>query len=602
MFFCLVQLYYFCTGRKVYMNKRIEIIYWTMMTSVRFSMLVIGMLCTATVALALDIPKGTFFFDNSITQYGPVVKFVYGSDQNNVTYVVSMKDEGNNRWSVTINETVHDMYRYIFTATSMEDGVYEQSFSSMKDYISLTLNEYRTITDETSIPVGGIYTPTNNEKWASAVWRMPNEKAYSGTLPVLFINTTQPVDSKENYVDGTYYIDAMGVEGYESVGSADQPLALQIKGRGNYTWSAFDKKPYRLKLTEKARLLGMKNTRHFTLLAHADDNMAFLRNTVGFELSRRLHLAYTPEQRPVELVMNNEYLGLYMLTDKIRVDKKHVDIVEQADLQTDPDSITGGWLIEIDNYVEQGQIRFTEGNGEALRFTCHMPEQLSDVQHQYITDFLTQTDLAIYNPDKSSTQWEEYIDLDTLVRFYIVQEMMDNAESFHGSCYISKDMGEHTKLMFGPVWDFGNAFHRQPGQFIYENSPFGQNWIGEIARYSHFQERVREIWQPFLGDEYPTMDAFIDDFVSQIALAMASDARRWPQYGSSDAEGRKNTFKWYLGKKVDFLRNEWGEGTTDIMAVTHPSRQAWYTLDGRRLNGRPTRKGLYLYGSRKVRL
>ena len=431
---------------------------------------------------------------------------------------------------------------------------------------------------------------------------MPDEKAYSGTLPVLFINTQQPVDSKENYVDGTYYIDAMGVEGYESVGSAEQPLTLQIKGRGNYTWSAFDKKPYRLKLTEKARLLGMKNTRHFTLLAHADDNMAFLRNTVGFELSRRLHLAYTPEQRPVEVVMNNEYLGLYMLTDKIRVDKKHVDIVEQADLQADPDSITGGWLIEIDNYEEQGQIRFTEGNGKALRFTCHMPEVLSDAQRHYITEFLTLTDLAIYNPDKSSTQWEEYIDLDTLVRFYIVQEMMDNAESFHGSCYISKDMGEHTKLMFGPVWDFGNAFHRQPEQFIYENSPFGQNWIGEIARYPRFQERLREIWLPFLGGEYPAMEAFIDDFVSRIAMAMASDARRWPQYGSSDAEGRKNTFKWYLGNKVDFLRSEWGEGTTDIMAVTHPQQQVWYTLDGRRLNGRPTRKGLYLYGSRKINI
>ena len=94
------------------------------------------------------------------------------------------------------------------------------------------------------------------------------------------------------------------------------------------------------------------------------------------------------------------------------------------------------------------------------------------------------------------------------------------------------------------------------------------------------------------------MEAFIDDFVSRIAMAMASDARRWPQYGSSDAEGRKNTFKWYLGNKVNFLRSEWGEGTTDIMAVTHPQQQVWYTLDGRRLNGRPTRKGLYLYGSR----
>ena len=82
------------------------------------------------------------------------------------------------------------------------------------------------------------------------------------------------------------------------MGSAEHPVTLQIKGRGNYSWWGFDKKPYRLKFTDKQKPLGVKSSKHFNLLAHADDDLGFLRNTVGFQLSRLLKLAYTPEQQP----------------------------------------------------------------------------------------------------------------------------------------------------------------------------------------------------------------------------------------------------------------------------------------------------------------
>ena len=178
----------------------------------------------------------------------------------------------------------------------------------------------------------------------------------SGTLPIMFINTVEPITSKEYYVNATCYIDALGLEGYESLGSADSPLPLVIKGHGNYTWRAFEKKPYRLKFNDKVKPLGMLKNRHFTLLAHADDDLAFLRNTVGFELSRMIRMTYTPAQEPVEVVLNGDYIGLYMLTEKIRVDKNRVNITEQDNLATDPEEITGGWLLEIDNYEEEGQI------------------------------------------------------------------------------------------------------------------------------------------------------------------------------------------------------------------------------------------------------
>jgi hypothetical protein len=312
---------------------------------------------------------------------------------------------------------------------------------------------------------------------------------------------------------------------------------------------------------------------------------------------------YTPRQEPVEVVLNDNYIGLYMLTDKIRVDSKHVDIIEQANLETHPDSITGGWLIEIDNYSEEGQVTFKEGNDATLRFTMHTPEVLSDEQRTYITNLLKATDQAIYEKDKNSTAWEQLIDMEELARFYIVQEVMDNAESFHGSCYIHKERGEDTKLVFGPVWDFGNAFQRDFNKFIYKDPPFGQNWIGEIASFPRFQDCVKSLWRSFLGNEYPQLDTFIDQFIDHIATATLSDARRWPQYGTTDVEGRKNEFKRRMSQKVAFLTSQWGTGISGIeqqQTTPAPDANVWYTLDGRRLATRPTRPGIYLNGGRKV--
>ena len=447
---------------------------------------------------------------------------------------------------------------------------------------------------------------------------------YSTTLPVLFINTDHPVDSKETYVNGSYYVETFGLDGYQPIGSRDNPLPLQIKGRGNYTWDSFSKKPYRLKLQEKVALLGMKSNRHFTLLAHADDDLAFLRNTVGFELSRVLGLDYTPEQEPVEVVLNGDYIGLYMLTDKIRVGKQRVNITEQDDYETDAYNITGGWLIEIDNYDDQPQVTITESDGQKLRATVHSPENLSSQQTQYLRDLLVATDKAIYKTDKSSTQWEQYIDIDALARYYLVQEIMDDAESFHGSCYIHKERGNDTKLVFGPVWDFGNAYRRSYHHFIYDNPPFGQNWIGEIARYPRFQEHVRRLWHQYFNHYQQEVFNAIEQFIAQIASAAVNDGQRWPQYSQADTQQRKEEFIHRLKSKTEFLRQQWGEQDSGIVTTfspfalydsenpssTSPSRSnvSWYTIDGRQLssphsspfNSNSPRPGLYIKKGKKT--
>lgn len=525
------------------------------------TLLTLVLLALATFgASALNIPKGTFYFDNSLTKYS-VVKFVFGSYSNPESYVMTMTNEGDNLWSITIPETVIGMYRYCFAETSIPDGQLNETFPDLKDRIT-SRNEMRTTTCELSIPVGWVFTPTSGDNWAMGSWQKPGEAtSYSGTLPVMFINTenSQPITSKEEYIFAYYYIDNMGNEEFENVGSEDAPQPLEIRGRGNYTWSDFDKKPYRLKLDAKTSLLGMKRNKHWALMANADDYLGGLRNTVGYELSRRLGLAWTPSQQPVEVVLNGDYIGLYMLTETIRVEPDRVNVTPQADYETSPFVVSGGWLVEIDNYQEEEQVRTVEGNGQNIFSTYKSPEHLSDEQRTYLTGLINATNAAIYVSDKSNNSWENYIDPDTLACFYIVQELLDDTESFHGSCFWHKENGNNTKIMFGPVWDFGNAYHRTPNRFIYDRPAFTQTWIGEIAKFPHFQEIVLKHWNRFVLFHYDEIDGFIDDFIAQIQQAAMSDAARWPQYGNSDIINDRETFKSYFHNKYQWLASQWGE-------------------------------------------
>ena len=401
---------------------------------------------------------------------------------------------------------------------------------------------------------------------------LPPMPTFSGTLPVMYINTEghHNIDSKDDYIHADWWLDNMGIEGVASIGSATQPQGMQIKGRGNYTWT-LNKKPYRIKLDKKQPLLGMKSNRHFCLLAHADDFFAKSMNEVGFELSRRIGLAYTPTQAPVEVVLNGQYIGLYFIADKVRVEKDRVNIEEQSDGETDSTLITGGWLLEIDNNTDENTIYINERNGgqhwyDWMWITSHSPEQLSQQQHDYVQQLLETASAAIYTPDKSSTEWEQYIDIDSLACFYIVNEILDDIESFTGSCYMHKHRGEDTKLVFGPVWDFGNAFHRRNyfpdldgyHYFLYEEPCFFYNhWIAEIAKFPHFQEVVKAHWQDFYGSGFNGLDidAFIDNHVATISQAWNSDSKRWKV---NSIYGGANNFKRLIHEKVEWLQSQWG--------------------------------------------
>ncbi|MCD7972334.1 MAG: CotH kinase family protein [Candidatus Azobacteroides sp.] len=527
----------------------------------------IGLFLFSLFSYALDISAGKFYYDNSKTRWVNV-QFLYGTDYPGQYTIISLTHLKDDIWELTIPTAVYNSYRYSFCNTTFTDGTYtDMTFTEIKDYIGW--NYARTATVDTYMPPGGTYKTESGENWTQGWWSMDLQP--SGTLPVFYLNTDNgaEITTKEYYVGATLYIDALGLPGFSSLGTAENPIVTEARGRGNYTWNSFVKKPYRIKMEKKNALLNMSRDKSYALLAHADDP-GFLRNAVGFELSRRLGMKYTTQHEPIELIKNGEYRGLYFLTEHIKVSSERVNITEQDDYETDPFRITGGWLMEIDNYYETNQV----STYRVPRFTYKSPDYLSYQQENYIRSYLQKVEDAIYSYNKNSTEWEKYIDLETFINFYIVQEIMGNTESFHGSCFFSKDRGEDEKIFFGPVWDFGNAY-RHENYFVYENIEmmFSSNWLPEIALYPHFQDEVRRRWTEIREPALSTLYDYIDGYVSYIREAVRADFNKWREYGyaSYDYEQEVEQTKNYLRRRIAWLDEQWllPTGTREVKSNFH---------------------------------
>lgn len=430
--------------------------------------------------------------------------------------------------------------------------------------------------------------PTHAMMWVVAEDGPVTVTGISGTLPVLYINVydengnlnneviSYSLDHKK-YFSGEYWLDVNGCEwmqelGAESVGSADQPLPLEIKARGNWTRIGFSKKPFKLKLGKKQSLLGLSKSKHFAILAHADDNFGYLRNFTGFNLGNRIGLPWTPSQQPVEVVINGDYRGLYFLTESIRIDAERINITELDDNVTDPALASGGYLIELDNYDEDPQSQLVmEEKGEypgfkdLLRVTFDTPEVYSDLQRMFITDqFTAMNDLV----GAASDDLWSYIDLDDAARYYLVCEILSHVEAYHGSTYMFRDFGPGQKWHFSPLWDFGNGFNGPSDGYIYDNAPYGMTWIGSFTLNERFNEKVRQTWKWFMSTGFDGLYDDMDQICRHLVKAAEADYVRWngewvPDGGQSVTDNRDiyhklNEAKEKLSKKVEWLTGQFG--------------------------------------------
>ena len=348
----------------------------------------------------------------------------------------------------------------------------------------------------------------------------PSSVTVSGTLPVMYIETEghRPVVSKDEYLDAYYRLDPMGAEGVDPLGTEEEPLAMEIRGRGHSSWKG-PKKPYKIKLGKKTQIMGMPANKHWALLKPSENTVA------GLQLGKIMGMAWSPSFRPVEVVLNGDYIGLYFLTETIRIDENRVNIYEQKDGEASPELINGGWLVEVDNYSDDCQITIPENSQWSLTLRYHSPEELSGAQKRWLTDEFKAINQAIYSSDKTSTEWEKYIDVESMARYFILQEVMDNPDGFHGSFYLHKDIGPGSKWIAGPVWDLV-CYNREKTDYTFRMTVhygFIPHWIGEIIQYDSFCRMVEEVWREVYPARLAEIYSFIDETVLPLEEAATSN-------------------------------------------------------------------------------
>lgn len=511
----------------------------------------------------------------------------------------------------------------VISGATVENGVADGANFTAARLENVTIEFSYTLTDGKPLPAQIRFITSSS----------PSSPNLSGTLPVLYINVKNPdgtlnneiIDrnlSHKDYLAGEYWLDLNGChfnDDFEPIGSAETPLPLEIKARGNYTRTAFAKKPFKLKLGKKQNMLGLtpEKSKHYAILAHADDNKGFLRNFTGFNLGKRIGLPWTPSQQPVEVVINGDYRGLYFLTESVRIGDGRIDIAPLDDNCVDPALIDGGYLVELDNYDEENQIRIDE-KGQAdcrkdkLRITFDTPESYSDPQREFVTkQFTAMNDLIGENSDLI---WN-YIDIDDAAKYYLVEEIISHTEAFHGSTYMFRDRGNDKKWHFSPLWDCGNAFNGSTSGHFYVNSPFGNTWIPSLRLNNTFNSRIKEIWNDFMKIGYSGIEDDIAAFADAIATAAKHDRKRWksspvPDGGigvmdNSDMAARKREVIDHLRAKVEWMKGVFGDFTSEIEDVipdNQPCITKFYNLQGIRVdNPQPGAVYLKVTGDKAVK-
>lgn len=338
------------------------------------------------------------------------------------------------------------------------------------------------------------------------------------------------ITSKDVYVTGSIAVADTG----SVAAAAGFAASTEVRGHGNSTWIVFPKKPYRLRLTTAAPLLGMPANRNWVLLANYADK-TLLRNDVVLELSRRMGFAWTPRSRIVDLYLNDQYQGVYQLAEHVRVGPDRVNITELRVADTSAVDITGGYLLEIDE--TRGEPFCFDPARSPKPICVKSPDALADPawarQRAYIVDYVARFEGALYgqNFTDPASGYAAYLDVASAVDYYLLQELVKNVDSnLRRGTYLFKPRGG--KLFVGPNWDFDLAV----GNVNYDGADRTQGWhTRQGAWYTRmfqdpaFDARVKTRWRELRSNG--TIDGLANYMARRGRLMGTVQSRnfeRWP--------------------------------------------------------------------------
>lgn len=354
------------------------------------------------------------------------------------------------------------------------------------------------------------------------------------------IDGNQEVKEKEVYLTATVSIKGNGV--YPDLA----PIKTRIKGRGNSTWE-LPKKPYKLKLDNKASLLGLGAAKEWVLLANYQD-YTLMTNAIAMKIGQQLAMPFTNTIIPADLIVNGTYRGSYNLTQQIEVKENRVDLGKD-DL-----------LLELDSNFDEAY-KF-KSKGLNLPVMVKNPDITAPAILDEIKAGFEAFEQLLLDSKFPGNNYGDYIDKQQLVNFLVVNNLTGNFEVNHPkSVFIHKATGG--KYTMGPIWDFDWGFGMDEDShkyFSWTNVPLlkdgdtrlGAKFLSIFMKDPEIRSLYKQTWKNYKNGKFEALLSYIETYAATIRDSQKKDYERW-KVGDNNLPKSKADMKIYLRKRAAYI-------------------------------------------------
>ena len=396
-------------------------------------------------------------------------------------------------------------------------------------------------------------------------------------------------------------------------------IGIEVRGSSS---QSFPKKSYGFEtrdvfgLSMDTSLLGMPSENDWILNANYTDK-TFCRNVMAYQSFMNMS-RYATRYRFVELVLNDEYMGIYILSEKIKRDKNRVNIAKLDPDENTGDDLTGGYIVKIDKSTGSGGDGWTSPfpppshpNGQTIFIQYEYPDatEITTQQKTYIRDYVTTFETVLKGDQFADTVngFRKYAVEGSFIDYFLVNEISKNVDGYRLSTFFHKEQDSRGgKLRMGPVWDYDIAWHNAnycsgdlssgwayqfPCTDDYWQVPF---WWQRLLQDPLFTSRLKCRWlmlrSTTLSNTY--FNNYIDSLATQLNEAQARNFTKWPILGvyvwpnpwpyPTTYAGEISSLKSWMGDRLAWLdafmpgtcytigENEWSDANHEIDIYPNP--------------------------------
>lgn len=418
----------------------------------------------------------------------------------------------------------------------------------------------------------------------------------SSIIPLVYINTYGQEIQNEPKISANMGIINNGNGNFnfstDLYNEYDGEIGIEIRGSSS---SSFPKKGYGLETRDgngnnnNVPLFNMPSENDWVLHAPYSDK-SLMRNFLSYYLGNKMYY-YSPRTQFCELIINDQYKGVYLFTEKIKRDNGRVDISRLDFDDLAGDSLTGGYIIKIDKYTGVNNDSWTSPytsnsiNPQNIEILYHYPEpdDIAFAQKNYIQDYVTAFEDALNGPNfsDSSTGYRNFADINSFVDYFLLTEATKNVDGYRISTFLYKDKdSKGGKLHIGPPWDYnlgwGNANYCEGGltegwAYEFNNVCYSDGyqvpfWWEKMITDPEFLNRLNCRWDELRNGPFHTDS--INNLIDSMAVVLNAPAERnfirweilsnyiWPNnYVGNNYLNEINYFKTWINDRLNWIDN-----------------------------------------------